>query len=89
MTSVGTQVAVGHSTPVAVASQETAIASMQVTIRNKGSKACFLGGPDVTSSTGYELDTTDGPVQMSLGSSGSLYAICAGTDTTTLHVLTL
>jgi len=55
MATNGTQVTVTTS-PTLLAQDSDSLAESQVVIRNtSGSVSVFIGGPDVTTSTGYEL----------------------------------
>lgn len=59
-----------------------------ILIRNRGAVAVFLGGIDVTSSTGLQLDPGESVTVDSTGSGagGGLYAVTAS-GSTTVHVL--
>lgn len=60
-------------------------ASVDVSVRNRGSVAVYVGPPNVTTSTGYQLDAGEA-VGMTLQAGEELYGI-TGSSTAVVHVL--
>jgi len=56
-----------------------------VVIRNRGTSSVYFGGSDVTTATGFQLDTGES-ISFDLGVGENVYAVTAG-GTETLHVL--
>jgi hypothetical protein len=68
-------------------STSTACSQSAVTVRNRSATTFYVGGSDVTSSTGYQLDTGDAiTVSADRAYFGALYGITAS-GTSTAHVL--
>ena len=65
----------------------TACSQNALTIRNRGATTFYVGGSDVTSSNGYQLDAGESViVSCERGSVGSVYGITAS-GTSTAHIL--
>ena len=67
---------------------DSANSSRSCLIRNRGSVAVFVGGPAVTSATGYQLDPGEA-LSLDTGGTGAgvaTYAITASSSST-VHVL--
>jgi hypothetical protein len=56
-----------------------------VAIYNSGSNTVYMGGSDVTSSTGYPLAAYD-DIVMQLGENEVVYGICATSESASLRV---
>lgn len=59
--------------------------TVDLNVRNRGSVAVYLGAPNVTTSTGYQLDPGEA-VGVSLSAGEELYGITAS-STAAVHVL--
>lgn len=57
-----------------------------VIVKNAGASAVFLGGADVASTTGYQVDANE-VLSYDTVSVEPLYAVCAAAGTATLHIL--
>ena len=85
---VGTaQVEVGHATPVELAVEDGPMGGGRLIVRNTGSKPIYIGNVNVTSTTGFELKPEDPPLTIVVSARARLFAVCAGTDTSTAHIL--
>lgn len=84
---LGAQVAVTASPAVAIANSAE-IAGGFAMITNAGANEVYLGGADVTKTTGYRLAAGASlPNVIPLDGDESIYAICDTAETTTVHVL--
>lgn len=85
------QVAVTAAAPVKLTGDNVDTTAEGVCfIDNRGTNEVYLGGSNVTSATGYQLDAADAPLgPIPLSRAVELYAICAAAETATVHVLTL
>jgi hypothetical protein len=80
-------VAVGHTTPVALTAARTrdSASGSRFTLVNTGAKTVFIGPSDVSSSTGFAVAAA-GTFNDLLDQGEEVYAICGGTDTSTVDV---
>lgn len=56
-------------------------------VANHGSNSVFIGGPTVTSTNGFELKSTDVPIEIMVPGDDVLYAVCT-TGTSRVDVFT-
>ncbi|KKL21708.1 hypothetical protein LCGC14_2442740 [marine sediment metagenome] len=75
--------AIGISTPVNEDGTQTS--GCRLTMKNAGTESAFLGGADVTASTGFELKEGE-RLAIPMQPRDALYVITAE-NSTTLHVL--
>lgn len=73
------------TTPARVGGTEQAVA-VSATIRNRGSVPVFVGGPDVTTDTGYQLDPGEGLSIDMLASDDGVWG-CTASSTAVVHRL--
>lgn len=66
---------------------KTDIGGRVTALKHRGTNPIFLGGPNVTTGTGYQMNTGDG-LTLDLAAGDALYGIVAS-GTEPLHVLTL
>lgn len=78
------QTTVGTSPTALVAADQNS--PVTVKVRNRGTASVFLGGPAVTTATGFELAQTDPTVDVMLDPGEVLYAV-AGSGSHRLDVL--
>lgn len=72
---------------VTLIAENTDQAPLSIVMKNRtGTESVFLGGAAVTTATGYEWQTTDGPLSVDLLYREKLWGIVA-TNAQTLHVL--
>lgn len=72
---------------VTLIAENTDQAPLSIVMKNRTStESVFLGGSAVTTATGYEWQTTDGPISVDLAYREKLWGIVA-VATQTLHVL--
>lgn len=84
----GTVTNVGNVTAVKLAFELDGVEVSQLLVTNKGANPVFLGGSDVTAATGYSLAAGASlPAMLPLKSADSLWAICAGGQTSSVAVL--
>lgn len=65
---------------------KTDIGGRVMTLRHRGTNPIFLGGPSVTTATGYQMNTGDA-LTIDLAAGDAIYGIVA-TGTEPLHMLT-
>jgi hypothetical protein len=74
------------ATSATALSQTDVLKTSAILVRNRGAAVVYLGGPDVTTSTGYQLDAGESiSVEASVYAVG-LFGVCAA-GTVTCHVL--
>lgn len=58
-----------------------------VRIANRGSKVLILGPKGLTKENGYEMLTTENPIDIDLGPGDELWGVCKAAEETTAHIL--
>lgn len=81
----GNSVSVGHTSPVPVAGDLGAAVDVHVAV---STHTVYFGGSDVTALSGYPVAAA-GTLAYHADPGEIVYAICGGTDTATLSVLTV
>lgn len=81
----GTPITVG-TTPTLLAVGTSNTDPVQVKVKNRGAASIYVGGTDVTTSTGYQIANDDPSEDFYLGASDRLYGICQ-TGTVVVQVL--
>lgn len=81
------QIAVGHAAPVELAVSDGPMGGGRLIVRNTGSKSVYIGNSEVTESTGFLLKPEDPPLTIVVSARARLFAICGGTDSSTVDIL--
>lgn len=73
------------TTPVRVGGTDDVV-SLNVIFRNRGTTAIYVGGADVTSTWGYQVDPGEGMTMDVLASDSGIWA-CTASGSTVVHRL--
>lgn len=74
------------ATTATALSQTDVVSTAAILVRNRGAATVYLGGPDVTTGTGYQLDAGESISVEAAAYQVGLFGVCAS-GTVTCHVL--